>query len=53
MSNDEFDVLVTLIERIAENVLAREDHPRDKPRQIALDREFQEAVEQARNSLVL
>ena len=53
MSHEEFDALVELIEKLSGLHAASREHMRDAPRQKALAREREWALDTARDILVL
>lgn len=53
MSNDDFEALVTLIMNLIAYSRDMNAHPADRPRQEALYREREAAIEHARSILVL
>lgn len=53
MSEEEFNALVSLIRRLVQCQIERQDHPRDRPRQERVNEIEAEAIEDARLMLVL
>lgn len=53
VSEEEFNALVSLIRRLVQCQIERQDHPRDRPRQERVNEIEAEAIEDARLMLVL